>query len=157
MRSHRSLSAGLSAGLSALSLVALATCDPGEIEEDSFVEEEAAEAAVVPTSGLVGQWKLDGNATDTSTTPANGTLMGGPLWSTDAKVGTALSFEGVDDYVNLGNPTKLQLKGAMTLSAWVKISSFADSGRVIAQRGSSGAAGWGLSPARRGLQTPAAV
>ena len=39
-----------------------------------------------------------------------------PTWTT-GKYGNALSLDGVNDYVNLGNPTALQLTGSMTLSA----------------------------------------
>jgi len=35
----------------------------------------------------------------------------------------SLDFDGVDDYVSMGNPTELQITGALTLSAWVKTSS----------------------------------
>ena len=29
------------------------------------------------------------------------------------------ALDGVNDYVNLGNPTALQLTGSMTVSAWI--------------------------------------
>jgi hypothetical protein len=32
----------------------------------------------------------------------------------------SVELDGVDDYVNVGNPTSLQITGAITLSAWVK-------------------------------------
>jgi hypothetical protein len=32
----------------------------------------------------------------------------------------SLAFDGVDDYINIGNPTELQITGNLTLSAWVK-------------------------------------
>ncbi len=34
---------------------------------------------------------------------------------------SCLSFDGVDDYVNLGNRSSLQLTGNMTISAWVRM------------------------------------
>ena len=30
-----------------------------------------------------------------------------------------VTLDGVNDYVNLGNPTALQLTGSMTVSAWI--------------------------------------
>jgi len=39
-----------------------------------------------------------------------------------------VDFDGVDDYVNIGNPSSLQLTGAMTLSAWIKADSIDNSG-----------------------------
>ena len=35
----------------------------------------------------------------------------------------SFDFDGVDDYFTIGNPANLQITGALTLSAWVKISS----------------------------------
>ena len=31
----------------------------------------------------------------------------------------SLSLDGVDDFVDVGNPTSLQITGDMTLSAWI--------------------------------------
>ena len=38
----------------------------------------------------------------------------------------SLEFDAVDDYVDCGNPTSLQITGALTISAWVKMSLTAD-------------------------------
>ena len=35
----------------------------------------------------------------------------------------SLNFDGVDDFVAIGNPTELQITGDMTVSAWIKTSS----------------------------------
>jgi len=35
----------------------------------------------------------------------------------------AMSFNGTDQYIDAGNPTELQITGALTTSAWVKINS----------------------------------
>jgi len=32
----------------------------------------------------------------------------------------SMDFDGVDEYLSIGNPTELQITGALTLSAWVK-------------------------------------
>jgi hypothetical protein len=44
---------------------------------------------------------------------------GGGAWSDVYSV----NFDGVDDYVLIGNPTELQITGDMSVSAWVKTSS----------------------------------
>jgi len=36
----------------------------------------------------------------------------------DGKYGKALRFDGINDYVNIGNPSSLQLTGDMTISFW---------------------------------------
>ncbi|MGC9048729.1 MAG: LamG domain-containing protein [Patescibacteria group bacterium] len=51
--------------------------------------------------GLVGYWKMD-EGSGTTAYGNNGTLVNGPTWTT-GKVGGALSFDGVDDYVNFGD------------------------------------------------------
>src|SRR3989344_3676813 len=58
------------------------------------------------TSGLVGYWTFDegtgATASDSSGNNNTGTLTNGPTWTT-GKIGQALSFDGVDDYVNISN------------------------------------------------------
>jgi hypothetical protein len=43
---------------------------------------------------------------------------GCPAW-VDGKYGKALSFDGVDDYVNVGNASSLTPTNAITISAWI--------------------------------------
>jgi len=61
----------------------------------------------------VGAWEFEEGATQF----ANDTH----IWVAGSK-GTALSFDGVDDYVNVGNNANLQITNQITISAWVKIS-----------------------------------
>ncbi|QQR78684.1 MAG: VCBS repeat-containing protein [Candidatus Moraniibacteriota bacterium] len=73
-------------------------------------------------TGLIGHWKFDeGTGTTTSDASSNGysgTLTNGPAWTT-GKVGSALNFDGANDYVNMGSQTGLRLPGSFTLAAWV--------------------------------------
>ena len=76
-------------------------------------------------------------ATDASGHGITGTLTNGPTF-TAGKYGNAVNLDGINDYVDLGNPTALQLTGSMTLSAWVYVSSFpADDAVVISKRGAT--------------------
>ena len=87
------------------------------------------------TTGLVGWWKFDGG---TSGSIANNTTVGfedssgqgnngtaknangtGMAWA-QGKISGAVSFDGVDDYVDAGNPTSLQMTDTFSVSAWVK-------------------------------------
>ncbi|HET7156566.1 MAG TPA: LEPR-XLL domain-containing protein, partial [Hyphomicrobiaceae bacterium] len=52
-----------------------------------------------------------------------GTLTSGPVFAA-GKNGNGIRFDGVNDYVNLGNPTALRLTGSMTISAWINSSAF---------------------------------
>lgn len=89
------------------------------------------------TSGLVGYWPLNGpdisgtTAYDRSDSGNDGTLTNGPT-PTIGKVGQALSFDGTDDYVNIGinvyNPI-LSGAAAVTVSAWVNPSAYPASGQ----------------------------
>jgi len=70
----------------------------------------------------VAWWKLDeteGNiAGDSSGNNHNGELIGGPRWQpSDGKIGGALEFDGVDDYVETNYATDLP---TWTVAAWVK-------------------------------------
>ncbi|MBI3414136.1 MAG: hypothetical protein HY043_02260, partial [Verrucomicrobia bacterium] len=83
---------------------------------------------------LVANWKLDDaiglSALDSSGNGNTGTLVNGPVWSTGATSG-ALSFDGVNDYVDLGNGASLNPTTAITLVAWVKANSTAATGGLI--------------------------
>ncbi|MAH25585.1 MAG: hypothetical protein CMI19_01310 [Opitutae bacterium] len=79
------------------------------------------------TDGLVGWWKFDeGSGTvayDSSGNGNDGNLTNGPTWSI-GKIGGALSFDGVDDFVFLGNPPEIGLSGNQSFSMWLKPFSF---------------------------------
>jgi subtilisin family serine protease len=76
-------------------------------------------------AGLVGYWKLDEGsgtvAADSSGNGNNGTVAG-PVWFT-GRLGGALSFDGSNDYVDLGTGASLNsMTTRMTLCTWVKTS-----------------------------------
>jgi hypothetical protein len=90
-------------------------------------------SASAAPKGLAGWWKLDGNANDSSTTGANGTAIGGPLWVA-GKTDGAVELDGVDDCVDCGNPTALDFATDFTVSAWIKMTSTVK-GTVFAKGG----------------------
>jgi len=71
--------------------------------------------------GLVGCWLMNegagGKIYDVSGNSHDGTLQGGPLW-VPGRTGPALSFDGVDDYVNTVALTDL-ITNDFTISLWV--------------------------------------
>jgi len=80
-------------------------------------------ADIEPTVSLaqampVAYWKFDETsgitATDSSALGNDGTVSGA-TWSSGA-----LSFDGVDDYVDAGNSSTLNITGQMTVQAWFK-------------------------------------
>jgi hypothetical protein len=82
------------------------------------------------------------NITDASGNGITGSIQGA-TWTTGGRYGNALSFNGSTDYVDLGNPTLLQITGSTTWSAWVKAAANpADDGQIIAK--SDASTGWQL-------------
>src|SRR3989338_2687980 len=85
---------------------------------------------------LVGYWGFEEGsgamAYDGSNYGNTGTLTAGPSW-TKGKVGSALSFDGTDDYVEkasaIGLPTGAT--APFTLSGWVKVSAYVDLSHVF--------------------------
>jgi hypothetical protein len=72
--------------------------------------------------GLVGWWKFDesegATAADSSGNSHNGALQGNPKWLPSAgKLGGAMEFDGLDDYVDTNYATDLS---SWTIAAWVK-------------------------------------
>lgn len=80
------------------------------------------------TNGLVGYWSLNGSdisgttAYDRSGQGNNGTLTNGPV-AAIGKVGQALSFDGVDDYIVSGSSLNMSSTDKVSISMWVKLAS----------------------------------
>jgi len=76
----------------------------------------------VRQDALVGWWKLDegygDKAFDSSGNGNIGTKNSAPLWTNDSEIGLCLDFDGINDYISLGNNT-LDLSNGFTYSAWV--------------------------------------
>ena len=103
--------------------------------------------------GLVGNWSFNGpdmnwqtnSAYDRSGSYATGTMidMSTTTSPTDGISGQALSFDGVDDYVNLGNPASLDItSNAVTISAWIKPDTFVSGGSGVISKGELGGPTW---------------
>jgi len=81
----------------------------------------------VASDNLIGWWKLDERsgiiAHDSSGLSNNGSLNGSMNFSgngTDGIHGRALSFDGSDDHINLGDAITLSTNTSMTIMAWMK-------------------------------------
>jgi hypothetical protein len=71
-------------------------------------------------AGMISYWRFDegtGTTAGDSTGSNNGTVYGAS-WTT-GKAGTALSFDGIDDYVQVGAAAGLVMSGHMTAEAWI--------------------------------------
>src|SRR5262245_9330812 len=71
---------------------------------------------------LVGYWNFDEGigltAIDLSGNNNTGVLSNGPLW-TDGKFNGAVSFDGVDDYIEVAHSASLNITRELTVSAWI--------------------------------------
>ena len=67
--------------------------------------------------------------------------------------GSALEFDGVDDYVDCGTDESLDMTHELTVSAWIKRSSFNTTGTVVGKNnGNSVTAGYGLFSYPEGVE-----
>ena len=76
----------------------------------------------VPLSAdLVALWHFDDNLTDSSDNGNDGTFSGGgvAIYS-DSPMGRALSFNGINNYVEVLDSNSLDITGAITIECWVK-------------------------------------
>ncbi len=74
--------------------------------------------AAIPSTllnGLLGYWKLDGNAND-ALGANNGTIVGSGSWSTGI-IGNAY-LSAAASYINLGDSAVLKPQSAITVAAW---------------------------------------
>ncbi len=84
-------------------------------------------------SGLVGYWSFDAGdmakntAYDRSGQNNTGTLTNGPTRAI-GELGQALSFDGVNDYVDVG---QISLSGAMTMCTWITFNQLGQSGGSV--------------------------
>ncbi len=87
---------------------------------------------------LAGWWKLDGDATDSSGNGIHGTINGDPQWVAGV-VGGAGSFDGVDDWIDLGNPPSLPSgKAPRSVCAWALTNSLGSAWGIVAGYGATG-------------------
>ena len=82
-------------------------------------------------------------AADASGSGLTGTLTNGAGWGTGRNAGAVL-LDGVDDFVELGNPALLQLTGSMTVSAWINSAAFPVDDAAIVSKRTSGETGYQL-------------
>ena len=90
------------------------------------------------TASLVARYALDGNPNDSSGNGYNGTEVNGPTYVAGMD-GQAMKFDGVDDYVDLGNPTDWPAGTApRTMSLWARTNSVEAGYRFAVAYGTAG-------------------
>jgi PKD repeat protein len=100
------------------SVTSTATLTIGTISKEFSVT--TAASGDPNASGLVSWWKAENNAYD-SVGGNHGTAMNGATYAT-GKVGQAFSFDGTDDYVNVGDSSFPAGDSDRSVSLWIKTS-----------------------------------
>jgi hypothetical protein len=92
----------------------------------------------IPINGLVAFYPFDGNANDISSNQLHGNVTGAAL-SVDrsGNANSAYFFDGMDDYINMGNPVPLQITNSITLSVWIKQTHISHIDNIISKLASS--------------------
>jgi hypothetical protein len=96
------------------------------------------DAAGVWSNGYVGVWHLKettggaGAIKDSTSNANHGTDANGPALGSAGQVGNAVSFDGVDDLVDLGTGSSLNVS-YLTIDFWVKANSWVTDGGILAK------------------------
>jgi hypothetical protein len=109
---------------------------------DAYVYEQPYKMDWTPPGEVAAHWTLDEMSgtvvTDASGNEHTGVLRGGPIWTTGMR-GGALTFDGADDFVDLGDPQDLPSGRAdRSLCAWAKTNAVAAGRRGIVAYGTGG-------------------
>jgi len=84
------------------------------------------------TAGLVACYPFDGNVKDSSGKGNDGTLVREPKW-VPGKIGQAMDFDGMRDFVEVPDSASLDIADAITMAAWLNPRSTGDHRWVVAK------------------------
>jgi hypothetical protein len=104
---------------------------------------ETITITVNDAANLVGYWKMDDNAANTTVTDSSGRGNDGTArqytrdLGSPGRVNGALSFDGIDDYIDCGSDGSLDIGRNVSISSWVKFDSRPDYyyQTIVAKRG----------------------
>jgi hypothetical protein len=76
----------------------------------------------IPTTGLIAYFPFEGNADDSTGNGNNGTVYGATFAADRfGNTNSAYSFDGTDDYIDLGSTLGFTDGDSISISAWVKV------------------------------------
>jgi fibronectin type 3 domain-containing protein len=117
------------------------TADDNAGNTSAASNEASAAVPTGPPAGLVAAYSFDqGSGTtlpDLSGNGNNGTISGA-TWSTSGKFGSALSFNGTNNIVNISDSASLDLTTGETLEAWVNPTALGNAWRTVLFKEQSG-------------------
>ena len=108
-------------GNGSYSITAVARDSSGQITTSTPITVTVSNAA--PTAGLVAAYGFNAGSGSTaadSSAAGNTGSVSGASWNAAGRYGSALSFDGVNDWVTTPDASSLDLTNAMTLEAWVR-------------------------------------
>jgi len=113
-------------------------------------------------NGLAALWIFNegtGNQVyDLSGNVNNGTLINIASPSTTisgwnpGRLGPCISVDGINDYINVGQPPSLMFTGAMTIGTWIKPNNLTDDWRIVSKQGGGGFRSWSLNVGATGTR-----
>jgi chitodextrinase len=95
----------------------------GNVTQSATVTVTVANQGPPIPPSLVAAYALrEGTGTQTADASgnANGGTLSGPIWNPAGRYGSALTFDGVNDWVTIADAPTLDLSGGLTLEAWVR-------------------------------------
>jgi len=124
------------------------------VKDGTFYGDITLSRAEVPTNGLVAYYPFDGDVNDESDNGNNGTEYGGLSYVTGV-VNSAVSFDGVDDWIKIASSSELEMAtNSFSIIFWVK-TSFTDYQMLFYKGNHATTSGkkWYLCDLRSGMAT----
>jgi hypothetical protein len=106
--------------------------------------------------GAVGLWSFEGDATDSSGLNNHGTLQNSPTFVA-GRSGQAITFNGLNQYVEVAHNNNLNNRQAWTIDAWMYVDSLPTNKSVILQKSSGSDGDFYLSCSNRLLHARCAT
>jgi hypothetical protein len=149
--------ASLGTNLKAVKTLAIGVSGTGKgtVYVDDIRLYRAAPAPVVPvdpaSNGLSLWYRMEGNVKDSSGKGLDGTAVGNPAYvEGPAGYGQALSFEGIDDEVDLPIGALISTSTSMTVGTWVSFNNTGGSWQRLWDFGNSSSTGYMFLCPRQG-------
>jgi hypothetical protein len=124
---------GTSADPTALLYQASGVADPSTL---SYLWGSPPEELGVEVPATAALWHFNengGTAAADETANGNDGALNGPTW-TAGRFGSALSFDGTNDYVLVGDAASLDIAGEITLEAWIKPNALTLNQAIVTKR-----------------------
>jgi chitodextrinase len=105
------------------SLSAVARDLSGNVKQSAAVTVTVSNTAPPVPPGLAAAYAFaEGTGSQTSDASGHGLAgtLSGPVWNAAGKYGSALTFDGTNDWVTVADSSWLDVSGGLTLEAWVR-------------------------------------